>query len=184
MAAEMSNLVCFKSLNNLENAENSVSSCVFRRLISDIFFFLFFCSLRWCPAVCQYCLLFTSQCLDNKLSFSLPLPADLPNRMKGPSRFFSWRCGVGTLSRRQFCHHYRSAGRHRSGAAGGECGRSGWDLFIYLSVFFTATDLSAVVPLSWQRHVALRDPQNTDQTKATPTHCALGLRGVKFCRKK
>lgn len=172
-AAEMSNLVYINSPNNnLEIAENCVCSWVFRRLISSFFFFP---SLRWRPAVCQSCLLFTSQCLDNKLRFSLLLPADLPSRMKGPSRFFSRRSGVGTLSRRQFCHHYRSAGRHRSGPAGGECGGSGRDLFIYLSVFFLATDLSAVAPLPRRRRVALRDPQNTAQTKATPTRCALGL---------
>lgn len=96
-----------------------------------IIFFFFFSLLRWRPAVCQSCPLFTSQCLDNKLRFSPLLPADLPRRMKGPSRFFSRSCGVGTLSRRHFCHHYRSAGRHRSGPMGGECGGSGRDVFFF-----------------------------------------------------
>lgn len=94
-----------------------------------------------------------------------PLPADLPRRMKGPSRFFSRRSGVGTLSRRHFCHHYRSAGRHRSGPAGGECGGSGRDLFIYLSVFFLMTDLSAAASRSRRRRLALRDPQNKPRQK-------------------
>lgn len=101
----------------------------------------FFSSLRWRPAVCQSCPLFTSQCLDNKLRFSPPLPADLPRWMKGPSRFFSRRSGVGTLSRRHFCHHYRSEGRHRSGPAGGECGGK-WAGFIYLFICFLSYDRS------------------------------------------
>lgn len=78
------------------NEVNCVCSLVFLVFFPRPHLIIF--SLRWRPAVYHFCPLFTSQCLDNKLRFSPPLPLT-STRDKGTFKILQFGASAWAL-----CH--------------------------------------------------------------------------------